>query len=35
MLLEGTVIDGWVIEKEIKKDTNFNIYLGENCLVLS
>lgn len=34
MLMERTVIDGWVIEKEIKRDTNFNIYLGRNCLFL-
>lgn len=32
MLMERTVIDGWVIDKEIKRDTNFNIYLGRNCL---
>lgn len=31
MLMERTVIDGWVIDKEIKRDTNFNIYLGRNC----
>ena len=34
MLMERTVIDGWVIDKEIKRDTNFNIYLGRNCLFL-
>lgn len=31
--MERTVIDGWVIDKEIKRDANFNIYLGRNCLV--